>query len=42
MSNPLPYPDLDEPEELEDIDDNLENFDAWMDDLSDKHGTTEY
>jgi|7_EtaG_2_1085326.scaffolds.fasta_scaffold20425_2 hypothetical protein len=28
VANPIPYPDLDEPEELEDIDDNLENFDV--------------
>ena len=42
LSNPLPYPELDEPEELEDIDDGLEDFDAWMDDLSDRNGTTDY
>ena len=46
ISNPLPYPELDEPEELEDIDDGLEggleDFDQWMDNLSDKNGTTDY
>ena len=52
LANPLPFPDLDEPEELEDIDDGyhlqsltkdkFEDFDEWMDDLSDKHGTTDY
>ena len=42
LANPLPYPELDEPEELEDIDDGLEDFDSWMDDLSDRNGTTDY
>jgi len=42
ISNPIPYPELDEPEELEDIDDGLEDFDSWMDDLSDRNGTTDY
>jgi len=42
VSTPLPYPELDEPEDLEDIDDGLEDFDGWMDDLADKHGTTDY
>jgi hypothetical protein len=42
VSKPLPYPELDEPEELEDIDDGLEDFDEWMDDLSDRNGTTDY
>ena len=42
LANPIPYPELDEPEELEDIDDGLEDFDSWMDDLSDRNGTTDY
>jgi phage host-nuclease inhibitor protein Gam len=42
LANPLPFPDLDEPEDLEDIDDGLEDFDKWMDDLADKHGTTDH
>ena len=27
VTDPIPYPNLDEPEELEDIDDGLEDFD---------------
>jgi hypothetical protein len=42
LATPLPFPDLDEPEDLEDIDDDFEDFDEWMDNLADKHGTTEY
>ena len=42
LAKPLPFPELDEPEDLEDIDDDLEDFDDWMDDLADKHGTTDY
>ena len=42
LAKPLPFPELDEPEELEDIDDDLGDFDDWMDDLADKHGTTDY
>jgi len=42
LANPLPFPELDEPEDLEDIDDGLEDFDGWMNDLADKHGTTDY
>ena len=42
LANPLPFPELDEPEDLEDIDDGLEDFDKWMDDLSDRNGTTDY
>ena len=42
LANPIPFPELDEPEDLEDIDDGLEDFDEWMDNLADKHGTTDY
>jgi hypothetical protein len=42
VATPIPFPELDEPEELEDIDDDLADFDGWMDDLADKHGTTDY
>tara|TARA_Y100000034_G_scaffold47927_1_gene59110 strand:+ start:610 stop:1440 length:831 start_codon:yes stop_codon:yes gene_type:complete len=33
LATPLPFPDLDEPEDLEDIDDDIEDFDEWMDNI---------
>tara|TARA_Y100000310_G_C20546938_1_gene746052 strand:- start:27 stop:857 length:831 start_codon:yes stop_codon:yes gene_type:complete len=33
LATPLPFPDLDEPEDLEDIDDDIEDFDEWMDNV---------